>query len=202
MVIIVVGPPPETDRARGVLLGELLDLAAQLVGMVDDLLGDQVRIVDHLEVLVGDDEGDVVVVRDEVLHERVLDLELAAEHFAVHALHGMGPEGDVVLLLLLELLGHVVGVEQRDAAQHHAHDDYHHAVAEREYVTTQFHRESSFSKSLPLRVRGLSPVRRRYFFFVSCSVVMRRYSSGDCNTPTARSSSASSASECSMTPAV
>ena len=96
--------------------------------MVQNLVGHQVRVV-HLEVLVGDDEGDVVAVVDDVLDEGVL--QRVAHHVAVGALHGVGPEHDVVLLLLLEALGHLVGVEQRKHPQRQADEDDDHAVAER-----------------------------------------------------------------------
>ena len=57
--VLVVVSPVVLNRDRGVLFGELVDLLAQPVGMIDDLLGDEVRIED-LQVLVGDDERDAV----------------------------------------------------------------------------------------------------------------------------------------------
>ncbi len=58
---------------------------------------------------------------------------------AVDALHGVGPQHHVVLLLLLEAVGHVVGVEQRERSEGHPHEDHHHAVAEREKCAAEFH---------------------------------------------------------------
>ena len=106
--VVVLGPP-ELDRDGRVLLREAVDGAPQLLGVVDHLLGYEVE-VDYFEVFVGDDERYVVAVAHDVGDERVLQ-EVAA-HVAVHALHGVGPQQHVVLLLLLELAGHIVGEEQ------------------------------------------------------------------------------------------
>ena len=134
--VVMVVRPPELHRARRILLRQFVDHPAQTVGVVDDLVRNQVR-PEHFQVLVGDDERDVVAVGDDVLNERVL--HRAAHHVAVDPLHGVRPQRHVVLLLLLEPLGHVVGVEQRDHAEGYAHDDNHHAVAEREYVAADLH---------------------------------------------------------------
>ena len=92
--------PPDPSSAQ------FVDHPAQTVGVVDDLVRNQVR-PEHFEVLVGDDERDVVAVGDDVLNERVL--HRTAHHVAVDPLHGVRPQRHVMLLLLLEPLGHVVG---------------------------------------------------------------------------------------------
>ena len=134
--VVMLRRPDELHRDRRVVDRKFVDLFPEPSGMVDDLLGDEVR-VDDFEVLVGDDERDVVAVGHDVGHERVLDR--AAQHVARHALHGVGPQRHVVLLLLLEPPGHVVGVEQRQGAERHPDDDHHHPVAEREEFSPDFH---------------------------------------------------------------
>ena len=145
--VVMVVRPPEPHRARRILLRQFVDHPAQTVGVVDDLVRNQVR-PEHFEVLVGDDERDVVAVGDDVLNERVL--HRTAHHVAVDPLHGVRPQRHVVLLLLLEPLGHVVGVEQRDHAEGYAHDDNHHAVAEREYVAADLHAVGLFARRVLL----------------------------------------------------
>ena len=81
--------PEHLDRNGGVLLGEAVDLFAQPVRVLDDPVGDEVR-VHHPEVLVGDDERDVVAVGHDVAQQRVLE-GAAAQHVAVDAFHGVSP---------------------------------------------------------------------------------------------------------------
>jgi hypothetical protein len=129
--VLVVVSPVVLNRDRGVLFGELVDLLAQPVGMIDDLLGDEVRIED-LQVLVGDDERDVVALAQDIFDERVV------ARVAHHALHGMYPEGHFVLFLLPQAAGHVVGEQQGQRHHRHSDDDGYDPLAEREYFAPQF----------------------------------------------------------------
>ena len=130
----VFGTPPIVDRLGLVLLREAVDLAAQPVGMVQHLARHQMRL-DDVEPLVGDDEGDVVAVREDALDERIVDR--AAEGVAARLLHGVRPHLDVVLLLLAQVVRHAVGVDQRQQADDHAHGDHHDPVAERERIAVE-----------------------------------------------------------------
>jgi len=56
--------------------------------MFEDALGHQVRL-EHLQILVRDEERDIVAVGHDVLHQWVV--ERTAQHIAVDALHRMGP---------------------------------------------------------------------------------------------------------------
>lgn len=91
--------------------------------------------LDDVEPLVGDDEGDVVAVREDALDERIVDR--AAEGVAARLLHGVRPHLDVVLLLLAQVVRHAVGVDQRQQADDHAHGDHHDPVAERERIAVE-----------------------------------------------------------------
>ena len=131
--------------------------------MPDDPLGDEVR-ADDLQILVGDDERNVVVARNEVVDQRVLRLDRAAQHVAVQLLHGVGPEGHIVLLLLLEAESQLIGIEERERPEQGARHDHRHAVAEGEDFT-EFHR-SVISARYPAR-RGSGGIR-------SCRAAVRR----------------------------
>ena len=129
--VFVVFAPVVLDRDRGILFGELVDLLAQAVGMVDDLFGNEMR-VQYLQVLIGDDEGDVVALTQDVLDEGVV------ARVAHHALHGVYPEGHFVLFLLPQAAGHVVGEQQGQRHHRHSDDDGYDPLAEREYFAPQF----------------------------------------------------------------
>ncbi len=134
-VVMLRRPEPNFTGIGGLSDRKFVDLFPEPSGMVDDLLGDEVR-VDDFEVLVGDDEGDVVAVGHDVGHERVLN---GPHDIAADAFHGVCPEGDVVLLLSLELPGHVVGVEQGQGPERNADDDDDEPVPEGEFLRVEFH---------------------------------------------------------------
>ena len=135
--VFVVFAPVVLDRDRGILFGELVDLLAQAVGMVDDLFGNEMR-VQYLQVLIGDDEGDVVALTQDVLDEGVV------ARVAHHALHGVYPEGHFVLFLLPQAAGHVVGEQQGQRHHRHSDDDGYDPLAEREYFAPQFEHSRLF----------------------------------------------------------
>ena len=105
--------------------------------MVDDLFGNEMR-VQYLQVLIGDDEGDVVALTQDVLDEGVVT------RVAHHALHGVYPEGHFVLFLLPQAAGHVVGEQQGQRHHRHSDDDGYDPLAEREYFAPQFEHSRLF----------------------------------------------------------
>ena len=139
--VALVARPHDAHRAGSILLGELVDLAFELVGILNDLVRDAVaRHV--IQILVGDDERDVVLRAHDGRYERID--QIVAERLAAHALHGGHPQLHVVLLLLLQHVGQLVGVEQRQHGQHHADREDRQPASEREfYFAREFHRPAA-----------------------------------------------------------
>ena len=129
--VAAVAHPHHPHRARRILLRQFVQLAAELLGVLDHILRNTV-IGYKVQVLIGDDEGDVVLRADDMRYERVG--HVVAEILAAHTLHGRHPQLHIVLLLLFEHVGQLVGVDERHHSQNHAYHQHRYAAAKREFT--------------------------------------------------------------------
>ena len=107
--------PHHPYGAGRILLNQLVELAAELVGITQHILGDAVTH-NQREVLVGDDEWDVVLRTHDMRDKRVG--AVVTEGIATHSLHRRHPQRNIVLLLLTQHVSQPIGIEQRQHRQH------------------------------------------------------------------------------------
>ena len=120
--------PPKLHHNRLIIAGHILEGFVQTLGRRYILGWDKV-VRYYTQVLVGDDEWDIVAIRDDALHQRVVDV--VAHSIAIDSLHCRSPQLHIVFLLRVESLGHTVGHQQRNTNEYGGeYKDYDSAILE------------------------------------------------------------------------